>query len=130
MNKYLNGDYLWGLLTAASGWAASFMAPTLPFVSIIFILVLADLFTGTRAARSRGEDLHSKGYRRTVEKFVLYFVAMLLSEGMRRVFVPIVPVTYIVAFAIALTEFRSNVENIETVTGVKIWNVVKERLKI
>ena len=72
----------------------------------------------------------SKGFGRTVEKIALYFIAILGSHAITIVFLPIVEVAYITAFAIALTEFKSNIENIETVTGVNIWNKIKDRLGV
>lgn len=126
--RFLYTDFWAGFISAAAGWAVSFVMPVLPFLIFAVILVLADLFSGLWAAKKRKEKIHSTGLRRTVEKLVFYFIAILLSEGMKTVFMPHVPVTYIVAFAIALTEFQSNIENIETITGVHIWKFVKQRL--
>lgn len=124
--KFINSEFWSGFLSAAIGWASSFLIPTTPFLGIMFFLVFADFVTGTRAAVSRGEKLTSKGFRRTVEKILLYFIAILASEGMRRVFMPAVPITYMTSLAIAVTEFKSNIENVESVTGVKIWATIRE----
>lgn len=130
MNKLLNSEYWHGVLTTASAWVTSFLSPVTPFIAIVFFLVVCDLYTGTRAARKRGDQIHSKGLRRTIEKITLYFIVILLSEGMAYVFKPLGPITYIVAFIIALTEFKSNVENVETVTGVAVWSTIKDKLNI
>lgn len=127
--KFLDAEFWQGYLYGVAGWAASFLVPTGPFLGIVIFLVFSDFVTGVRSAIKRGEKLSSKGFRRTVEKLLLYFIAILASEGMRRVFMPGVPVTYMTALAIAVTEFKSNIENIETVTGVQIWSSIKEMVK-
>lgn len=127
--KFLNAEFWQGFLYAVTGWASSFLVPTAPFLGIVLFLVFADFITGIRAAVKRGERLSSKGFRRTVEKILLYFIAILASEGMRQVFMPSVPVAYMTALAIAVTEFKSNIENVEQVTGVQIWATIKEALK-
>jgi phage-related holin len=127
--KFLDAEFWQGYLYGITGWAASFLVPTGPFLGIVIFLVFSDFVTGVRAAVKRGERLSSKGFRRTVEKILLYFIAILASEGMHRVFMPGVPITYMTALAIAVTEFKSNIENIETVTGVQIWASIKELVK-
>lgn len=121
----LEREFWQGFIAAFTGWASSFFVPIGPFFGIVLFLVVADLLTGIRAAVKRKERISSSGFRRTVEKIVLYCLAIFLSEGMKNVFMPFAPVTYITAFAIALTEFKSNIENIETVTGVNIWASIK-----
>lgn len=126
-------EYWIGYLMAFVGWLVAFLFPIAGFLAFTTFLVLADLITGTRAAVKRQEKLTSRGFRRTVEKLTLYFIAILAAHGMSIVFFDghqFAPLAYLTAFAIALTEFQSNVENIETVTGVHIWREVKERLRI
>lgn len=113
----------------------SFVSPLMPFLIITFALVACDTYSGIRAARARGEAIVSNGLRRTIEKMVLYFIAILLAEGMVQVFkIPQIPftdfsITYVVAFAIAIIEFKSNIENVESVTGAKIWTYISEQVK-
>lgn len=130
MNKYFDLDYIWGIATAVGGVIAAHLAPVGPFIAIVLCLVIVDLITGIRAAVKRGEMIRSIGLRRSIEKLVLYFFAILLAEGMRNVFMPAIPITYVVALAIASTEFKSNIENIEEVTGVTIWKYISNKLKI
>lgn len=118
-------EYWLGFFSAIAGWMSAFLVPLGPFLGIVVFLVVCDLVTGLRAATKRGEVITSTGLRRTIEKIILYFIALLLSEGMKVVFVPAAPVTYVTAFAIAITEFKSNIENIEAVTGVKVWEGLK-----
>lgn len=129
MSKLLQSEWWLGYLSALAGWLTSFVLPIAPFLAFTVFLVLCDLFTGTKAARVRNEKINSRGLRRTVEKILLYFIAILASEGMRLVFMEPIPVSYVTAFAIAITEFKSNIENIETVTGANVWSYLKDRIK-
>lgn len=114
------------IIAAIAGWGAAFIAPLWGFLIITAVLVIADFITGIAAAIYRKERISSRGMRNTVVKIVLYFIAILLSEGMVVVFnIPAHILTYSVAFVIAVTEFRSNIENIESATGTSIWSAIK-----
>lgn len=105
-----------------------FVLPISDFLIIMLALVICDWVTGIRAARKRGESIAAAKMGKTIEKMALYFIALLLSEGMRRTFLPEFPITYITALSISITEFKSNIENIESVTGVQIWDSIKGKL--
>ena len=96
-----------------------------PFIFMMLILVVCDLITGISAARSKGEKISSWGLRRTVQKFVLYGIAIALSKGMEYTF-SFPQLVYVVAFYICTTEFFSNLENIGDVTGTNLVSKVKE----
>lgn len=111
-----------------AGTAAElFFATVEPFIFMVLFLVVADLITGISAARNRKEKISSWGLRRTIQKFTLYSIAIVLSQGMEQVF-NIPQVVYIVALFICATEFLSNLENIGEVTGVNVAAKVKELL--
>ena len=98
-----------------------------PFLVLLLVLVVADLYTGINAAKHRKEDIESWGLRRTVQKFVLYAMAVLLARGMEYVF-GLPQVVYVVAFYICVTEFLSNLENIGEVTGTNITGEIRRFL--
>jgi len=101
-------------------WAISFVMPISEFLILTCALVCCDFITGVKAAHKRGEKIQSKGFRRTLSKTLMYFVAIFLSKGMEDVFgVP--KLVYVVSGFIALTEFKSNLENISSFTGTNIW---------
>lgn len=122
--KYLTG--------VAISYLASFLLPVAPFLIFTFVLVVLDFITGVMAAGKRGEALRSRGFYRTVQKWVLYTAAILLSKGMDEIyFTPYgynFNLTWIVATFIALTEFKSNLENISYITGTDIWNQIADRI--
>lgn len=130
MHNFFKYEWVLGYAAALAGWVFSFLVPISSFLVITVALVMCDLYTGTKAAKKRNEKINSKGLKRTVEKISLYFVAILLSEGIRVVFLPPVPLAYATAFAITITEFKSNIENVEAVTGVNIWTTIKGKLGI
>jgi phage-related holin len=115
------------LLTIGIPYVMFFISPIVPMLLFVGFLVMADLFTGTKAAIKRGEIIHSKGLARSVSKITLYFIAILLSRGMEVVFFENIPVTSLTAGYIALAEFKSNLENIGEYTGTDIWNYIKEK---
>jgi hypothetical protein len=130
------------ILTAALSGLCSFFAPIWAFLLGVGILVWSDFYTGTRAAKKRGEEIRSKKMRTSISKAKEYMWAIILTEIFRLIFfvwsVPIeahrvttyIPVTYIIAFAIAAVELKSNLENIKDSTGLDLWSILKEKIKI
>jgi phage-related holin len=124
--EFWKSEFWVGYVYAFFAWVASFLTPLAPFLILVICLVFADLYTGLKAARFRKESISSRGLGRTVEKFTLYFIAILASEGLTVVLLPNVQFAYIAAFTISITEFKSIIENVEEVTGVKIWTIIKQ----
>lgn len=130
MNNFVLTVYNYGLPSFFGSWLLGFIIPIAPFLGFTIALVVADLYTGVKAARKKGEKIHSKGLRRTIEKIGVYIVVILLSEGMMKVFsIPIINVTYTASFIIAIAEFKSVIENVEVVTEVNIWTKLQEKTK-
>lgn len=115
-------------LALVGGIVVAFLIPLIPFLGMVFVLVFVDFLTGIRAAKARKELITSGGMKRTIEKITLYFAAIMLSEGMSKVFFAGAPITYVVATYIALTEFKSNIENISTVTGIDLWKKIVSKI--
>lgn len=77
----------------------------------LFILIIADMFTGTAAAYKTGEAIESKKAFRTAMKIVVYFSMVALAH-ITQYAVPFLDFidTTVLAF-LALTELISNLEN-------------------
>jgi phage-related holin len=117
------GSVLWAL-------AGPYIIPIADFLAITALLVFVDLITGLFAARHRKENIRSRGLFRTLEKVVVYFVAILSAQGMEQVFqLEFLYLTYLVSFAIASTEFISVIENVETITGIDVRDRISEAFK-
>lgn len=106
-----------------------FFAPITWSIVGIGVLVFADVFTGIAAAKKRGERIHSKGMSRTVGKMLYYTIAIVLSRVMELAFISWLPVAQLTSGYIAIVEFKSNMENIAQVTGVDVWNHLKDRFE-
>lgn len=115
-------------IVAFAAWAMSFIMPVLPFLIFTIVLIFADLYTGTQAAKHRGEVIHSRGLRRSVVKINLYLTAILLSKAFDNVFSFGLDLTYVVSALIAVTELKSNFENIGEVTGIDFWERIADKL--
>lgn len=118
------------LVVAAWLWVWSLVLPVQQFLVFTMVLVVCDFVTGVAAARHRKEVLRSRGFMRSVLKIAMYCMAILLSHGMDQVFFSPKGISFdlvwIVAGLIGLTEFKSNLENVATVTGVDAWTRIAE----
>jgi hypothetical protein len=128
VEKFVTEEYWIGVGFTLLSWISSFIISVATFLSFTFIIVLVDLYTGRMAAKHRGEAIMSSKYRNSVRKYILYMIGILISELFIRTFTLPIPLTYMVAGVIALTEIKSIFENIETVTGVRLWSYIGEKL--
>jgi len=128
----MNTIWLKTIFTAAWIWLSQMLMPVSSYLLFTVVLVLVDLGTGVAAARHRGEELRSRGFSRSVLKIALYCAAILLSHGMDKVFFEPkglgFDLVWIVAGLIGVTEFKSNLENISTVTGSNLISGIADRL--
>jgi hypothetical protein len=109
--------------------ASSFVMPVKHYLFIIGALVVVDMYTGWRASKKlRGEKFNSKGMGGTIEKTVLYMLAILICRGCDVSFGlgDTVGVTYVVAGLITGRELLSNLENIGKVTGLDLASKVRD----
>jgi len=123
---------LWPGIIWALTFVAGLIAPAwLPFAAVC-VLVVIDMRTGRQAARHRGEDINSKGMRRSVGKIASYFYLMAAAFIMDEIFLKGLPVQepilYLASILCAAVEFKSISENVQTVTGVNLWSKVKDRI--
>ena len=137
VTKYLSAFILkignsavWGgYFAAILGWAMSFILPIKDFLIITSVLVVLDLITGIVAAKKRNEQIRSRGLMRTTIKLLLYYSAILATEGVQVVFAEKIPITYITAFTIAVTELKSILENVDAGTGSRLAKMIIDKLK-
>lgn len=127
MNNFKT-EFFFGFLSAVVAWITSFYEPILGFIVFIGFLVTADMYTGIKAARKRKELISSRGLSRSVEKITLYIIVITASQGMTLVFDLPFQVAWFAAFYVAITEFKSLLENTKAITGVDLWQEMKSRL--
>ena len=82
------------------------------------------MISGILAATHRKEKIHSKGMRRTITKCISYYLVILAAQGFVNVFGVTDYLTWAMAFLITITEFKSLIENVEEITGVKVWETI------
>lgn len=135
MREFSIDSVLMKCIGVAGAWFASFFAPIGGYLALVVTLVMADLYTGIKAARKREEVINSKGLRKSIGKISLYFLAIILSRGMEVIFFEgrwindHIPLTYLVAGFISAVEFQSNIENISAMTGINIWEKIKGKFE-
>lgn len=110
-------------------WIASYFAPTFEAVMIVGLLVVCDMVTALVAARKSGEAITSTKLSRTVGKFAVYGVAIVVAHVICRHFLPSFPGLQLVAGFIAFVEVKSIDENIKKYTGFSLFAVILEKLK-
>lgn len=100
--------------------------PIAQFIAIAGLLVTSDWVTGIWAAYKRREKITSKGLRRTVEKILMYSLAIFITMVVEVAFFSSHYVVAAVSLYICLVELYSNLENISTITSTNIIGVVKD----
>jgi len=126
----IGNSAVWGgYFAAILGWAMSVILPIKDFLIITSALVVLDLITGIVAAKKRKEEIRSRSLMRTTIKLLLYYSAILATEGVQVVFAEKIPITYITAFTIALTELKSILENVDAGTGSRLAKMIIDKLK-
>ncbi len=106
-----------------------FFAPITTAIVGLGVLIFADVLTGCRAAKLRGEEIRSNRMARTVSKIIFYSIAIILSRVMEVSFMEWIPVAKLTAGYIAVVEFKSNMENIASITGVDIWKHLMTKIE-
>jgi phage-related holin len=122
-----------GLVLSQTNWPVkiimfglAFCVPIRDFAHISIIFVFADLITGIWAAKSRKEKLTSKGIRATLGKLLSYLMIIMLVHLFERFIMETnyLHLVNIVTGIIVLAEFKSITENLECITGNKIFTKI------
>lgn len=116
------------ILKTGMPYVVFFFAPIYAALIGIGVLIFADVITGIKAAKKRGERIHSRKMSTTINKMIFYALAVILSRVMEVSFMPWLPIAQLTAGYIAVVEFKSNMENIAEITGIDIWNFLKDKL--
>ncbi len=94
------------------------LAPVYAAVSATLGLIVVDLVTGMMASYKRGEPIVSSKIKITVVKLLVYEISIILAWVVGEYLVgPSIPVLSVVSSVIGITEFKSILENINTLSG-------------
>lgn len=110
----------------------SSMAFLLPIKLVIItagVLIFTDLITGIFAAKKRGERITSAALSRTIAKLAVYQTVIITGYMLQmNLLSNVVPVINIVGGVIGMVEFKSIIENANTILGTDIFKEVMARL--
>ena len=110
-------------------WLFASLAVFLPIKELMLtigFLVGADLVVGVWKAIKTGQRIRSRRMSDTITKLLLYQLAI-MSGFLIETFIisELIPVTKLIATVIAIIEFKSIIESIESVTGKDLWSKIK-----
>jgi hypothetical protein len=110
-------------------WFLAGLAVFLPIKELMLtigFLVAADMVVGIWKALKLKQRIRSRRMSDTVTKLLLYQIAI-MSGFLIETFIiaELIPITKLVATVIAVIEFKSIIESIESVTGKDLWSKLK-----
>lgn len=110
-------------------WLLASLAVFLPIKELMLtigFLVGADMVVGIWKALKLKQRIRSRRMSDTITKLLLYQIAI-MSGFLIETFIiaELIPITKLVATVIAVIEFKSIIESIESVTGKDLWSRIK-----
>lgn len=109
--------------------ALAALAPIQAVLVSVGVLIVLDLVTGIVAAWKRADKISSAVMRRTISKILVYessvIAAFILETYLLQGFMP---ATKIVGGVIGLVEFKSILENSNTIIGGDVFKSILKRL--
>lgn len=109
--------------------AVAALAPIHSVLITVCVLITADMITGMLASHKRGEKITSAEMRRTVSKFLVYQLTVISGFLVETYMIQgLLPVTKIVASVIGMVEFKSVLENTNTIVGKDILKEILAKL--
>ena len=110
-------------------WLLASLAVFLPIKELMLtigFLVAVDMVVGIWKALKLKQRIRSRRMSDTVTKLLLYQIAI-MSGFLIETFIiaELIPITKLVATVIAVIEFKSIIESIESVTGKDLWSKIK-----
>lgn len=104
-------------------------APIKAILIAALVLVMADFITGVIAAYKRKEPITSSGFKQSILKAVIYEIAIILAYLAEHFLIgDLVPATKIVGTLIGLTELKSCLENLDSISGSSFFQTLIDKL--
>lgn len=105
------------------------LAPIHAMILATGTLIVADTILGVWAAKKRGEEITSAGLRRTLTKMLVYQLTIVTGFVVETWLISsMFPVSKLVAGVIGLVEFKSLLENVNTINGNPIFKDIITKL--
>lgn len=110
-------------------WFLAGLAVFLPIKELMLtigFLVGADMVVGIWKALKLKQRIRSRRMSDTITKLLLYQIAIMSGFLIESFIISeLIPITKLVATVIAVIEFKSIIESIESVTGKDLWSKIK-----
>lgn len=119
-------------LDRAKIWAVAVigaLAPIHAALATVLGLIIVDLVSGIAAAVRLQQPVTSNKLKKTVIKLLVYELSIVLAYVVGTYLTgPSVPVLQVVTSVIGLTELRSILENLRSITGYDVFDVILQRV--
>ena len=106
--------------------AVAYFSPVSSLVHLVLIFIAIDFATAMYNCWKNKVKIESNKLRKTVEKFVLYSIAILLAWGFQQEVAQWSNLCQVVSGFIAATELISIYENIGKITGLDLLSAVRD----
>ncbi len=111
-------------------WILACMSIFLPIRELMLtigFLVGADMVVGIWKALKTGQQIRSRRMSDTITKMLLYQLAIVSGFLIEKyIITDMLPIAKLIGSVIAIIEFKSIIESIESVTGQNLWTKIKE----
>lgn len=125
MHKALDLDKVWAyLITSIMG----FFEPIEILVLWMLIFIISDMITGIHASLAEGMPIQSCKMQKTIHKFLLYAMTIILLEGLDRYLFDLMDLhlANIGATIICGIELWSIMENCYRITGNRVFKILTQ----
>lgn len=107
----------------------TYILPTQAIISGLFLFIVLDLLTGSLVAVQRGFKFEWMKAVKTVYKFILYPLAVIIAHVYETDFATVVPMTSVVAGVIGLFELKSIYTNMSVLLGYDLVGLIWDKVK-
>ena len=121
-------DWLYKVLSLIFG----FLSPLKVLFHLMFFFLLMNTFSGVyKSMVIRKEKFDTKKFRHVFEKLASYIIIMSMCYAFELTILGIddIYITRIITGLIAMVEFKSTSENLENITGLKVFTTIYRRIE-
>jgi len=114
---WLVGQWIDEFLLLIITTSLAFITPIGHWIAIVGFFVISDTITAIIAAAKSKKEIQSRKLFRTISKFIVYGIAVIIAELVRVYFFNDLPTTKLMTSFIAVIELKSMDENFKIITG-------------
>lgn len=110
-------------------YGLTYILPTQAIMNGLFLFIIADLTTGSMVAVKKGGKFEWDKAKKTVLKFILYPLAVIIAHVYECDFATAVPMTSVVAGTIGLFEIKSIYSNMSVLLDYDLVGMIWAKIK-